>query len=260
MNVPHKKGDYRECLRPACRSLGENLDLVELLVRNPDRVISKDEIIDQIWDGRIISEAALSSCIRLARQALNDDGSRQDVIKTLHGIGFRFVADHEVIADQSPAVVGDQSVSQIPAPQNESDGQPSIAILPFQLIGSDPLQTPIAEALPAELITTLSRLRWLKVLARGSTFRLSSDAEDPAKFLNSIGATYAVHGIVEKRDNVVSASVTLSDVRSNAIAWLSDGHGADRGRSAEACADRKSRCLGVLPFGHATHVSLQRCR
>jgi DNA-binding winged helix-turn-helix (wHTH) protein len=70
--------------------------LLRLLVENRERLVSKDEIIDTVWGGRIVSESALSSRIKFARQALGDDGAAQCWIRTVHGHGFRFVGDATV--------------------------------------------------------------------------------------------------------------------------------------------------------------------
>src|SRR3954451_3054874 len=82
-------------------------DLIVHLVRNHDRIVSKDELIETIWNGRIISEAALSSRINGARRALGDNGTDQVFIRTLHKRGFRFVGDVQAIsaleADAEPA-------------------------------------------------------------------------------------------------------------------------------------------------------------
>ncbi len=72
-------------------------DLLIMLIENRERAVSKDEIIEQIWKGRIISDATLSSRIKSARQALGDDGSAQKLIRTIHGRGFRFVGDVEQV-------------------------------------------------------------------------------------------------------------------------------------------------------------------
>ena len=72
-------------------------DLIVHLVRNRDRIVSKDELIETIWNGRIISEAALSSRINGARRALGDTGADQALIRTLHKRGFRFVGDVQTI-------------------------------------------------------------------------------------------------------------------------------------------------------------------
>lgn len=68
-------------------------DLLELLVRNRDRVVSKDEIHDAIWAGTYVSEASLSRCVMKARRAVGDDADSQHTIKTVHGRGYRLVAD-----------------------------------------------------------------------------------------------------------------------------------------------------------------------
>ena len=88
-----------------CAGLGESIhiepqvfDLIVHLVRNHDRIVSKDELIETIWNGRIISEAALSSRINGARRALGDNGTDQVFIRTLHKRGFRFVGDVQAVS------------------------------------------------------------------------------------------------------------------------------------------------------------------
>jgi DNA-binding winged helix-turn-helix (wHTH) protein/tetratricopeptide (TPR) repeat protein len=80
------------------------LSLIFLLVQNRDRLVSKDELVETIWDGRAISDSAISSRIKSARQALGDDGETQHLIRTVHCKGFRFVG--EVVADDNVAPVG----------------------------------------------------------------------------------------------------------------------------------------------------------
>lgn len=62
------------------------------LVHNHDRVISKDELLEKLWLGQVVGEAALSRCIGAARKAVGDDGDRQAIIETQHGRGYRFIA------------------------------------------------------------------------------------------------------------------------------------------------------------------------
>ena len=66
-------------------------DLLLYLIRNAQRVVSKDDLLDAVWNRRIVSEAALSSRINAARKAVGDDGDRQSLIKTIHRRGFRFI-------------------------------------------------------------------------------------------------------------------------------------------------------------------------
>src|SRR5262245_56650233 len=66
--------------------------LLALLVANSERLVSKDEIIEKVWDGRVVSDAAVASRVKSARQALGDDGKSQKFIRMIHGQGYRFVA------------------------------------------------------------------------------------------------------------------------------------------------------------------------
>jgi DNA-binding winged helix-turn-helix (wHTH) protein/esterase/lipase len=77
------------------------LELLIMLIDNRDHVVSKDELLDKVWKGRIVSDTTLSSRIKTARQVIGDDGSRQEYIKTIHGRGFRFVG--KVEAHAAPA-------------------------------------------------------------------------------------------------------------------------------------------------------------
>ncbi|MEQ8652452.1 MAG: winged helix-turn-helix domain-containing protein [Kiloniellales bacterium] len=75
-------------------------DLLHFLVRNHERVVSKGEIVEEIWDGRIVSEATISTCLKAARQALDDDGRLQRMIRTVHGRGFRFVGTVKALTEE----------------------------------------------------------------------------------------------------------------------------------------------------------------
>ncbi len=76
------------------------LDLLICLLRNRDRVVTRDEILDAVWKGRIVGDAALSSRVKAARRLIGDDGKSQRAIRTIHGRGFRFVG--EVLVDEEP--------------------------------------------------------------------------------------------------------------------------------------------------------------
>lgn len=86
-------------------------DLLRHLVSNPDRLISRDELIEQIWGGRIVSEAAIDSRINAARKAVGDDGTRQAVIRTVARRGIRFVAP--VRQDGAPAATPSAPVQTV---------------------------------------------------------------------------------------------------------------------------------------------------
>ena len=69
------------------------LEVLAYLIRHRDRLVTKQELMDQVWHDRFISDSAITSRIKSARRATGDDGERQNVIRTVHGRGYRFVAD-----------------------------------------------------------------------------------------------------------------------------------------------------------------------
>ncbi|MEO1059346.1 MAG: winged helix-turn-helix domain-containing protein, partial [Actinomycetota bacterium] len=78
-------------------------DVLAYLVNNADRVVNKEELLDEVWGTQFVTESTLSTAIKFARQALDDDGRRQEVIKTVHGRGFRFVATIDALDAAEPA-------------------------------------------------------------------------------------------------------------------------------------------------------------
>jgi TolB-like protein/Flp pilus assembly protein TadD len=199
--------------------------LLAFLVEHRDRLVSKDEIFEKVWDGRIVTDSALASRVKSARKALGDDGKTQSFIKTIHGQGFRFVA--EVRIDQDAGVV-DASTGTAPAAPSEDDkpsaaadagSRPSIAVLPFRLVGDAGRYVTIAEGLPHELITELARLRWLFVIARGSSFRLRGEELDLREVGRLLGVRYCLSGTVEVTGQHLAVTTELVDTRRGDVVW-----------------------------------------
>jgi TolB-like protein len=193
--------------------------LLALLVENRERLVSKDEILEKVWDGRIVSEAAVSSRVKSARQALGDDGKSQRFIRTVHRQGFRFVASVRAERDVP-------TVAESPGGPPEPAERPSIAVLPFRLVGDAGPWAPIADALPHELIAELSRLRWLFVTARGSSFRLRAADIDAGEVGRLLGVRYSLSGSVEVAGPRLAVTVDLVDTRSGGVVWADRFAGA----------------------------------
>jgi len=198
--------------------------LLLLLVENHDRMVSRDEIVEKVWDGRIISESALDTRIKSARRAVGDDGRRQRCIRTIHGKGFRFVAEVREMAAASGVAGGSlvevhQAGAGGSSAAAESAAEPSIAVLPFRSIGSAEPYAGLADALPDELIGQLSRLRWLFVIARGSSFRFRSAAPDLAEIGKVLGVRYCLSGSVELRGQRLAVTAQLVDTRDGGVVW-----------------------------------------
>jgi len=190
--------------------------LLVLLVTHHDRMVTKDEIVEAVWDGRIVSDAAIATVIKTTRKALGDDGVAQKFIRTVRGRGVRFVG---ALAPSVPAAVRRPDPAPAQSALISPTSRPSIAIIPFRMLGYSQTYSAIADAIPTELISCLSRLRWLTVVSRGSTFRFRESEPDLAAIHSALGVKYCLTGLVEIFGSVISVSVELSDTRSKAVVW-----------------------------------------
>ncbi|WP_116812138.1 winged helix-turn-helix domain-containing tetratricopeptide repeat protein [Steroidobacter cummioxidans] len=195
--------------------------LLALLVENRERVVSRDELIEKVWDGRVVSDAAVASRVKTARQALGDDGKSQQFIKTIHGNGYRFVAKARA---QRPATAVIDSSTPAPALADmvqrlDKISRPSLAVLPFRYVAGDERYATLASALPDELIADLSRLRWLLVTARGSSFRLRAPEADFGEVGRLLNVRYCLSGTIEVSGERLVILVELVDTHDGAVVW-----------------------------------------
>jgi TolB-like protein/Tfp pilus assembly protein PilF len=211
--------------------------VLRLLVENHDRVVSRDEMIAAIWGGRFVSDTAVSTALKVARKAVGDDGDTQAMIRTVHGVGHRFVAEVEHRLDATTLVKPEE-----PAPER-TDQRPTIAILAF--VQSDGEAMRWGEGLADEIITSLARLRWLRVIARESTFRFRQDGLDLAGLRRVLGAGYALTGRVELAHGRLEVSVTLIETRTGAVVWA-DRFGASQDDLHLARHDITAAVIGAL--------------
>ena len=192
--------------------------LIALLARHGGRLVSKEEIVDAIWQGRAISDAALSSRIKTARQALGDSGKDQRHILTVRKRGFRFVAPIEPPAVAAlPAQV--EPPMPFPAISPALPVEPSVAVLPFRTIGDPGERAVLAQGLTHDLITRLGRARWLFVIARGSAFHFVDGAYDPQEAAARLGVRYIVQGAVQSAQTRIRIHAVLVDTISRAEIW-----------------------------------------
>ncbi len=210
------------------------------LVRHRDRMVSKDQIVEAVWGGHAVSDASISSRVRLARNALGDDGTRQAFIRTVHGRGFRFVAPVTEHAAQPATALAAAALAVIPlsavaspatplsavatTPPAVEDAlpvqrRPSIAVLPFRAIGLPSDRAVMADAITHDVIQALSRLRWLTVIARGSSFRFNMADADVAEIGATLNVRYVLLGLVEVRGGSLSATLELVHSQDGAIVW-----------------------------------------
>ena len=193
-------------------------DLLEHLIRNRERVVSKDDLLASVWSGRVVSESALTSRINAARSAIGDSGEAQRLIKTIPRKGIRFVGavreEQRSAEPSSTAFAAEQPSLTLALPD-----RPSIAVLPFQNMSGDPEQEYFAEGMAEEIITALSRMRWLFVIARNSSFTYKGRAVDVKQVGRELGVRYVLEGGVRKAADRVRITAQLIDASNGAHLW-----------------------------------------
>jgi adenylate cyclase len=189
-------------------------DLLEYLIRNRERVVSKDELINAVWNGRIVSDAALTTRLNAVRAAIGDSGEEQRLIKTLPRKGFRFVGQVREAREAAHPNPGDAPESAPPLPD-----KPSIAVLPFENMSGDPEQEYFADGMVEEIISALSRFKWLLVIARNSCFTFKGKAADVREVGRRLGVRYVLEGSVRKSAGKVRIAGQLIDAVTGAHLW-----------------------------------------
>lgn len=199
------------------------IELIALLVAGAGRMVSRTEINEKVWGGRVVSEAALSSRIKAARRVLGDDGKSQSMIRTIHGKGFRFVAPVIRDADgdaQSAIAGGAQPATADPAAAVRGrSSRPAVAVLSFENLSGDADQEYFSDGITTDLITHLSRHRWLAITARNTTFGYKGRAVDVRRIGTELDVDYVVEGSVQRAGERVRIYAHLVDAASGHQAW-----------------------------------------
>jgi adenylate cyclase len=193
-------------------------DLLDYLIRNRERVVSKDDLINAVWNGRSVSDAALTTRLNVARTTIGDSGEEQRLIKTLPRKGFRFVGTVVEVQERECTAVPDNAVE----PPNSAltlPDKPSLAVLPFQNMSGDPNQDYFADGIVDEITTALSRFKSLFVIARNSSFTYKGKAVDIKQIGRELGVRYVLEGSVRKVAGKVRIIGQLIDAGTGVHLW-----------------------------------------
>jgi len=214
--------DRRELTRHAeAVAIGPKVfDLLLFLVKNRDHVVSKDALLDAVWAGRIVSESTLTSHINAVRKAIGDNGEEQRLVRTFARKGFRFVGDvREAPDDRAASGTSTAKPDEASAPVLILPDSPSIAALPFENWSGDPEQEYFADGVVEDIITALSRIHWLFVIARNSSFTYKGRAVDVKQVGRELGVRYVLEGSVRKAANRVRITGQLVDAATGVHLW-----------------------------------------
>lgn len=183
-------------------------DLLAYLIAHRARVVSKDELNAAVWGGRFVSDSSLSTRVNTIRSALADSGAEQRLIRTFPRKGLRFVG----AANEDAHSPGAQPILAI-------RDRPSIAVLPFTNLSTDPDQAFIGNGLAEDVLTELSKLRWLFVAARNASVVFSSAERDLKQAGEALGVRYVLAGSVRRSNGQIRIAAQLADVPGGNHIW-----------------------------------------
>ena len=194
-------------------------DLLAYVIRNRDRVVSKDDLLAAIWNGRIVSESALTTCINAARNAIGDTGEAQRLIKTLPRKGIRFVGSVREQEGNPPAAVATDAASARLRPSLALPDKPTVAVLPFTNMSGDPEQEYFSDGITEDIITDLSKVSALNVLSRNTTFTFKGQAVEIGQIAQRLKVSYVIEGSVRKAGGRVRITAQLIDANKDSHIW-----------------------------------------
>ncbi len=191
-------------------------DLLAYLIGHRDRIVTREELLDNLWKGKVVTDAALGVRLKDARKAVLDSGTKQEVIKTIHGRGYQFIA---IITESTAERPTHKIEAILPQQDLKLPDKPSIAVLPFTNMSVDAGQDYFADGMTEEIITALSRIPGLFVIANNSTRIYKGREVDIKDVGRDQGVRYVLEGGIRKADGQIRVTVRLIDTATGRHIW-----------------------------------------
>ncbi len=189
--------------------------LLGVLVERAGTLVPKDALIAAGWSGLAVEEGNLTVQIAALRRVFEDEPGGERWIETMPRRGYRFVGPPVTSEEGTPVAAATTG----PVPTLSLPDRPSIAVLPFQNMSGDAEQEYFADGIVEEIITALSRMRWLFVIARNSSFTYKGRAVDVKQVGRELGVRYVLEGSVRRAANRVRITGQLVDTATGAHLW-----------------------------------------
>ena len=183
------------------------LRILEQLIERRGTVVSKTDLLDNVWGDRFVSESALTTQIKALRRAVGDSGRNQEIVRTVHGRGYMFIAD---VTDSEPEAAPE------PIPDRT---KPVLAVLPFENLSVDPAQAHVAEGLTYDLVAALSKHRSLRMLTRAATQPYRDDPDRVSRLREELDANYVIEGSVRRGGDQLRVTCSLTDATNGTCLW-----------------------------------------
>jgi TolB-like protein len=185
------------------------LDILCILAAAGGEIVTKDELMGRVWSGLVVEESNLQVHVSALRKALDEKDGAIHLV-TVPGRGYRLMGVRPSQArSEEPDLPANSAASE----------RPSIAVLPFQNMSNDPDQDYFADGMVEEIIAGLSRIKWLVVIARNSTFTYKGKAVDVRQAGRELGVRYVLEGSVRKSANRLRITAKLIEAETRAQLW-----------------------------------------
>jgi TolB-like protein/Tfp pilus assembly protein PilF len=191
---------------------GRALDILCALVSANGDVVTKDDLMAQVWSGLVVEENNIQVHVSTLRKALDDGKGGAGYVATVPGRGYRFVGLEPRGDDATPILSTSLEYPTLP-------NKPSIAVLPFANLSGDSEQEYFADGIAEDIITALTRFRWFFVIARSSSFVYRGRPVDVKQIARELGVRYVLEGSVRRAANRVRISAQLVDASTGAHIW-----------------------------------------
>lgn len=219
-------------------------DLIIYLIENKSQVVSREELFEKVWKTHNVSDATLSNHIKIARTVLGDDAQSQQVIKTIHGRGYQFVAEIEVLADNYGSnhksgtgilrktysyiallitfailtvIVYTSELTQESIDRAIQDK--SIAVLAFLDMSPQKDQEYFSDGISEEILNKLAQIPDLRVISRTSSFYFKGKSTTAKSIGQQLNVSHILEGSIRKYKDKVRITVQLIDSKTSTHLW-----------------------------------------
>ncbi len=225
------------------------------LTAKPGRLVSADELLDTVWQGRAHSDHTIYQAIADLRKALGDNASKPQYIETIPKKGYRFIQPVTSLGSESFDVASEDAVrrrgrvvivatlasiiciagfsiyavsGRLLEPSSALQGVPAIAVLPFEYLGDSADDEYLAVAIPEEILNRLARHPELRVLGRTSSFASAKLGRDRREIGQTLGANKILEGSVRRSADRIRVWAQLVNAEDSTLVW---SHTYDRHES-----------------------------
>jgi TolB-like protein len=205
----------------------KTFEVLRYLTGHPRQLVTKTALLDAVWAGVTVGDSMPAICIGELRKVLGDDARTPHFIETVHGRGYRFIAEvsepsHSASIGELESASGNRQFKltaldngrALPAPRL------SIVVLPFVNLGGDPEQEYFADGVTESLTSDLTRLFETLVIARNSAFSYKGKSLDVRQIGRELGVRYVLEGSVQRSRNRMRVNVQLVDAETGIHLWI----------------------------------------